>query len=324
MVTSPNPADSHNHARMTFPARKSRGFDKHARIFTLLAGLLPLAILLLMAAKMFQLSLPSIRRFGFGFFTGTTWDPVAERLGSLPFLYGTIVTSILALLLAMPFGIGTALFLTELSPRRLRTPVAFIVEMLAAIPSVVYGLWGVFVLAPFVSSQLAPILERYLGFLPLFKGPCYGVSLLSAGLILSVMVVPYITAISREVLETVPSELKAASYALGATKWETIWKVILPHARVGIGGGVVLALGRALGETMAVTMVIGNQPEIHASLLKPSYSMAAVIANEFSEASTPIYLSALVEIGLVLFCVTLAINLAARWLLWRMKPVASH
>src|SRR5690606_37358971 len=200
----------------------------------------------------------------------------------------------------------------------------FVVDMLAAIPSVVYGLWGIFVLAPWIQDSLAPVLQKYLGFLPLFQGRNDGLSMLAAGIILAIMIVPFITAISREVLLTTPADLKAASLALGATKWETIWKVVLPYSRVGIGGGIVLALGRALGETMAVTMVIGNMPEISASLLRPGHSMAAVIANEFREADSSIYLSALVAVGLVLFVVALVINLAARLLLWRMRGVAKH
>jgi phosphate transport system permease protein len=300
-------------------SRSLRRHDLAFRTLAWLSGFLIVILLLVMAAELVRLALPAIQRFGLPFVTDRTWDPVGERFGGFTFLYGTIVSSFIALLIATPFGIGTALFLTELAPRRLRGPMGFVVDMLAAIPSVVYGLWGIFVLSPFIAQKLGPALEATLGFLPLFRGPCYGVSMLTAGLILSVMVVPYITAIAREVLLTVPDELRAASYALGATQWETVWKIVLPHARVGIGAGVVLALGRALGETMAVTMVIGNQPEVHASLLRPGYTMAAVIANEFTEATTAIYLSALVEVGLLLFLVTVVINLAARWLLWRMR-----
>lgn len=293
--------------------------DTSARLLALGCALFVIALLLLTAAELVKLSKPAIERFGLEFFRHQTWDPVAEKFGTLAFLYGTLVSSAIALLIAAPLGIGTALFLTELAPLKLRGPIGFLVDMLAAIPSVVYGLWGIFVLSPFMGSHIAPFLIKYLGFLPLFQGPCYGVSMLTAALVLAVMVVPFITAISREVLATVPSDVRAASYALGATHWETIWKVVLPYARVGIGAGVVLGLGRALGETMAVAMLIGNQPEIHASVLKPGYSMAAVIANEFTEASSAIYLSALAEIGLVLFGVTVGINLIARWLLWRMR-----
>ncbi|MBX7245699.1 MAG: phosphate ABC transporter permease subunit PstC [Candidatus Sumerlaeaceae bacterium] len=305
--------------------RRVRLMDGIAGKGTMAAGLLIVALLVLLLNEMFRLSLPAICHFGIGFFTSSDWDPQGERFGVLPFLYGTLVSSAIALVIAIPFGIGTALFLTELAPQRLRGAVAFVVDMLAAIPSVVYGLWGVFVLAPLMQSHVGPFLEKTLGFLPLFRGPFYGgVSMLTAGLILAVMVVPFIVAIAREVLLTVPVDLKAASYALGATQWETIWKVVLPYSRVGIGGGVVLALGRALGETMAVTMVIGNQPRINASILQPGYSMAAVLANEFNEASSKLYLSVLVEVGLTLFLVTFLINIAARVLLWRMRSVHPH
>jgi len=300
-----------------------RRFDKLAFAASLAAGIIIVLLLGGMLYQLLTLSGPAMSRYGFGFFTSTEWDPVHEKFGALPFLYGTLVSSGLALLIATPFGIGTALFLTELAPERLRSGIAFVVDMLAAIPSVVYGLWGIMVLAPFIQNQLAPVLQKTLGFLPLFQGRCDGVSMLAAGIILAIMVVPFITAIAREVLLTVPADLKAASLALGATKWETIWKVVLPYSRVGIGGGVVLALGRALGETMAVTMVIGNSPEISASLLRPGDSMSAVIANQFREADSAIYLSALVAIGLVLFLTALVINLAARLLLWRMRGAAN-
>jgi phosphate transport system permease protein len=300
-------------------ASRMRTGDAAAHVLTLVCGLAIVVLLLLLSAQLVRLSLPSIQHSGLKFLTTFAWDPVNETFGILPFLYGTLVSSFIAIVLALPFGLGTALFLTEVAPRRLRTPIGFAVDMLAAIPSVVYGLWGIFVLAPAMSTTIAPALEKYLGFLPLFRGPSFGVSMLTAGLVLAVMIVPYITAISREVLLTVPSDVKAASLALGATQWETIWKIVLPYTRAGIGAGVVLALGRALGETMAVTMLIGNQPEIHASLLQPGYSMAAVIANEFTEATTALYLSAIVQVGLVLFAVTLLINIAARWMLWRMR-----
>ncbi len=298
--------------------------DRIAFSISLGSGLLTIALLAGILYQLIFLSLPAIQRYGLGFLISSEWDPVHKKFGALPFIYGTLVSSAIALLIATPFGIGTALYLTELAPRKLRGIIAFVVDMLAAIPSVVYGLWGIFVLAPFIQESIAPILQKYLGFLPLFQGRCDGVSMLTAGLILAIMVVPFITAIAREVLLTAPGELKAASLALGATEWETIWKVILPYSRVGIGAGVVLALGRALGETMAVTMVIGNMPEISASILRPGHSMAAVIANEFREADSAIYLSVLVEIGLVLFAVALVINLAARLLLWRMRGVAKN
>lgn len=298
--------------------------DRIAFSISLASGLITIALLAGILYQLVVLSIPAIQQYGIGFLFSTEWDPVHKKFGALPFIYGTLVSSAIALLIATPFGIGTALYLTELAPKSLRGIIAFVVDMLAAIPSVVYGLWGIFVLAPFMQDSLAPFLQKYFGFLPIFQGRNDGVSMLTAGLVLAIMVVPFITAISREVLLTAPAELKAASLALGATKWETIWKVILPYSRVGIGAGVVLALGRALGETMAVTMLIGNMPGISASVLRPGHSMAAVIANEFREADSAIYLSVLVEIGLVLFLVALVINLAARVLLWRMRGVAKN
>lgn len=297
--------------------------DKAAYFVSLMCGLLIVGLLVYIFYELLKLSMPAIKAFGFRFLITNDWDPVSENFGVLPFLYGTIVSSAIALIIATPFGIGTALFLTELATAKVRSIVGFIVDMLAAIPSVVYGLWGIFVLAPFIQTTMAPFLQKYLGFLPLFQGRCDGLSMLAAGIILAIMVVPFITAISREVLSTVPSDLKAASLALGATPWETIWKVVLPYARAGIGGGVVLALGRALGETMAVTMIIGNSPNISLSILRPGHTMSAVIANEFSEADSSLYLPALVEIGLLLFLVALIINLGARLLLWRISRATS-
>lgn len=270
-------------------------------------------------------SMPALNRYGLSFFYTSSWNPVTEKFGALPYLYGTLVSSLVALMIATPFGIGTALFLTELSPKRLRMPIAFVVDMLAAIPSVVYGLWGIFILAPYIQDTFAPFLIKYFGYIPVFSvDDPNGFSMLTAGIILAIMIVPFITAISREVLKTVPHELRAASLALGATQWETIWKVVLPYSRVGISGGIVLAMGRALGETMAVTMVIGNVPQITASLLRPGHSMSAVIANEFREADSPIYLSSVVAIGLTLFLVTLVINGLARLLIWKMRDAPQH
>ena len=322
--SSPEGAPCRSRPFVAIPSARLRRNDYIAYLISLMSGIVIIALLAGILQQLITMSAPALRRYGIGFLTGTVWDPVHEQFGALPFVYGTLVSSALALLLATPFGVGTALYLTEMAPKRVRTAVAFVVDMLAAIPSVVYGLWGIFVLAPFIQDVLAPWLERYFGFIPLFRGPNVGVSMLSAGIILAIMIVPYITAIAREVLITTPADLKAASLALGATKWETIWKVVLPYSRVGIGAGVVLALGRALGETMAVTMVIGNTPEISASLLRPGDSMASVIANNFREADTGIYLSALVSVGLVLFVVALVINLAARVLLWRLRGAAKH
>jgi len=259
---------------------------------------------------------PSIDKFGFGFVTGRQWDPVKEQFGALPFIYGTIVTSLLALIIAAPIGLGVAIFLNEMAASGVRSVIAFLVEMLAAIPSVVYGLWGIFVLAPWLRETVEPGLAKLLGFIPLFQGTPLGFGMLAGGLILAVMILPTIAAISGEVMAAVPNEQREAALALGATKWEMIRIAVLPYAKSGILGGVMLGLGRALGETMAVTMVIGNRPDILSSLFAPAYSMAAVIANEFTEATYDLYLSALVEIGLILFGITLILNVFARLLVW--------
>ncbi len=278
-----------------------------------------MSVVVLMAALFLSMvwdALPSLRAFGWRFLIDSTWDPVKETFGALPFIYGTLLSSLLALLLAVPLSIGAAIYLTQIAPFRIRPPIAFLIELLAAIPSVVYGLWGVFVLAPFLRNWIQPALGATLGFLPLFQGPPYGVGMLAAGIILSIMIVPFITAVAREVFLTVPDAQREAALALGATRWETIRLAVLPYGRSGIIGAVLLGLGRALGETMAVTMVIGNRPEIAASLFAPGYTMASVLANEFSEATSDLYLSALVEIGLLLFIVTVVVNALARLLVW--------
>ena len=241
---------------------------------------------------------------------------MAGNFGALPFLFGTLLTSFLALLIAVPLGVGAALFLSELAPRKVSDILAFLTELLAAVPSVIYGLLGIFVLVPLVRRFLEPALDKTLGFLPFFQGPQYGIGFLSAGLVLSIMVIPFIISVSREILLGVPSLLREAALALGATRWEVATTVALPYARSGILGAVFLALARALGETMAVTMVIGNTPTLAASLFSPGYTMASVLANEFSEASGDLYLHALVEIALVLFAVTLVINAGAQLLVW--------
>lgn len=257
----------------------------------------------------------SRQQFGWHFLTAQNWDPVAGDFGALPFIYGTVVTSALALLIAVPTGIGAAIFLAELAPRRVSNALTFFIELLAAVPSVIFGLLGVFVLVSLLRG-VVPGIKDVLGLLPPFQGPFYGVSMLSAGVVLSIMIVPFIISISREVLLAVPVSQREASAAVGATRWETTWNVVVPYARTGIFGSVFLALARALGETMAVTMVIGNNPQIKASLLAPAYSIAAVIANEFTEATGDLYLSALVELGLVLFAITFVINGFARLLVW--------
>jgi len=261
-------------------------------------------------------SWPAVRAFGWAFVVGVNWDPVAESFGALPFIYGTLVSSLVALVIAVPLGIGAAIFLAELAPFWSRNPIAFLIELLAAIPSVVYGLWGIFVLAPLLRTWIQPFLGATLGFLPLFQGPPYGVGMLAAGIVLAIMVVPFIASVGREVLLAVPRTQREAALALGATRWETTRMAVLRYGRSGLVGAVLLGLGRALGETMAVTMVIGNRPEIAASLFAPGYTMASVLANEFTEATSDLYLSALVEIGLILLVLTVMVNALARLLVW--------
>lgn len=258
----------------------------------------------------------AIRAFGLRFLITSHWDPVAGEFGALPFIYGTLVSSLLALLIAVPLSLGAAIFLAELAPSWVRPPVAFLIEMLAAVPSVVYGLWGIFVLVPWLRDWVQPALARTLGFLPLFQGPPYGIGMLAAGLILAIMIVPYITSVSREVLLAVPGSQREAALGLGATRWETTRIAVLRYGRSGLIGAILLGLGRALGETMAVTMVIGNRPEVALSLFAPGYTMASVLANEFTEATSDLYISALVEIGLLLLVVTVAVNGLARLLVW--------
>jgi len=251
----------------------------------------------------------------FRFLTSSDWDPVKEKFGALPFIYGTLVTSIVAILVALPVSVGLALFLSEMGPRRLRPPVAYAIEVLAAIPSVIFGLWGLFVMVPWLREFLQPALQRTLGFLPFFRGPMIGLGFLAAGLILALMILPTIASVTIEVLKTVPPALKEGALALGATRWESIRIAVLPYARPGILGATLLGLGRALGETMAVTMVIGNSPEISASLFAPGYSLPAVIANEFAEATGDVHIGALASLGLVLFGITLNLNAAAQILI---------
>jgi phosphate transport system permease protein len=262
----------------------------------------------------------SIVKFGFGFWRGTTWDPVSGDFGALPFIWGTLYSSLLALLIATPIALGIAIFLSELSPRLLKQPLVFLTELLAAVPSIVYGLWGMFVLVPLV-RRLHVLTPESLRKLPLFSGPPLGVGMLAAGLVLAVMVIPFIASVAREILKAVPKSQREAAYALGATRWEAI-RMAMHYARTGIMGAIMLGLGRALGETMAVTMVIGNNPQISWSLFAPQYTMAAVIANEFTEAANELYLDALVEIALVLFTITIAINVVSRLLIWSVSDRA--
>ena len=283
-------------------------------IFSLAAAVL--LILLVMVVAMVRESLPSIRQFGAKFIVGREWDAVKGDFGALDFLYGSVISSVLALLLATPLSVGAALFITEIAPRRVGEIIAPIIELLAAIPSVIYGLWGVLVMAPWLQQSIQPWLIEHLGFLPFFQGAPYGVSMLAAVFILMIMVIPIITSITKEVLMAVPVSQKEAAYALGATRWEMFRMALIPYARSGVLGAVILGLGRAIGETMAVTMVIGNTPQISLSLLAPGYTMPSVIANEFAETTSKLHSSALMEIGLILLVVTLFINVMARLLIW--------
>jgi phosphate transport system permease protein len=281
---------------------------------TILGGSI-LVVAGLIVLELTRVSQPAWANLGFlRFLASSAWDPVQQKYGALPFIYGTLVTSAVAIVIALPVGVGLALFLSEMGPKQLRKPVAFAIEVLAAIPSVIYGLWGLFVMVPWLRSSVQPFLQSTLGFLPLFKGPPIGLGYLAAGMILSVMILPTIASVTIEVLKTVPAPLKEGALALGATRWEAIRMAVLPYARPGIYGATLLGLGRALGETMAVTMVIGNSPEIHASLFAPGYSLPAVIANEFAEATGDVHVGALAALGLVLFGLTVVLNALARLL----------
>jgi len=304
------------------PAKRWNG-DRVFRYVTTFFALSILAILGLMLVEMTSESLPAIRKFGVKFLTSSDWDAVQEVFGALPYLYGSVVSSVLALLLATPLSIGAAIFITEICPKRVGKLIAPLVELLAAIPSVIYGLWGVLVMAPWLQSTVQPFLIERFGFLPFFQGAPYGVSMLAAVFILMIMVVPIITSITREVLLAVPSSQKEAAIALGATRWETIKIAILPYGKSGILGAAILGLGRAVGETMAVTMVIGNSPQISLSLLSPAYTMPSVIANEFAEATAKLHGAALMEVGLILLVVTLVINALARLLIWSVSRSAN-
>lgn len=286
-----------------------------------------LGVLVLIVYELAVRSGLSWHAFGFKFFASSEWDPVNEKFGALPFIYGTLVSSLVALVIAVPLSIGVAVFTTEMCPKKFRGALSFFVELLAAIPSVIYGLWAIFVLVPLLSGYVEPFLGKTVGWSGLFTGAPYGIGMLAAGIILAIMIIPIISSITREVLMVVPQHQREGVLALGATRWEMIRVGVLLNARAGIMGGVILGLGRALGETMAVTMVIGNRPEIAKSLFAPGYTMASVLANEFSEATGNIYLSALVEIGLALFLVTIVVNALARLLVWtvtRGQPARGH
>ncbi len=289
-------------------------------VFRAILAAFGLSVILLVAgigAGLTGSALPALRQFGAAFLWTSRWDPVHNIFGALPFIYGTVASSVLGLLLGVPVSLGVAVYLAEIAPPAARAVLSFVIELLAAIPSVILGLWGIFVLAPWLRTTVEPGLAAVLGWLPLFQGPAYGIGLLAGGVILAIMVVPIISSVSREVLRAVPSDQREAMYALGATRWEVICRAVLPYGRVGIIGAIILGLGRALGETMAVTMVIGNRPQISVSLFQPAYTIAAALANEFSEATTDLYISALIEMALALFVVSLIVNAVARWLVRR-------
>ncbi len=307
--------------------KSSRWADSTFHLTMLACGLTVLALVGLIIYELITKGSLAWHAFGWKFFFTHDWDPVNDQFGALPFVYGTIVSSILALIISVPLAIGVAVFITEMSPRWVRAPLAFTTELLAAIPSVIYGLWAIFVLVPILRQQVEPWLARYFGWTGLFEGAPYGIGMLAAGIILAIMIVPIVSSITREVMTAVPQQQREAVLALGATRWEMIRMGVLRNARAGILGGIILGLGRALGETMAVTMVIGNRAEIAKSLFAPGYTMASVIANEFSEATGDLYLSSLVQIGLALFLVTIIVNIVAQFLVWtvtRGTPARSH
>ena len=299
------------------------GGDKIFKLATAGFAVLILVILVDMAVEMARSSHASLSLFGWQFLRTSDWDPVKEHFGALPFIFGTVASSLLALVIAVPVSLGSAIWLSELAPSWLKSPVSFMIELLAAVPSVVYGLWGIFVLCPILRNWVEPFLAKFFGAIPLFQGPFHGFGMLASGIILAIMITPTITSVSREVMKAVPNVLREGAVAMGATRWEVVRMSVLPYARSGLVGAIILGLGRALGETMAVTMVIGNRSEISASLFAPSYTMASVIANEFTEATGEVYLSALAEIGLLLFVVTVILNIIARLLVWRVAKVPS-
>ena len=318
--TTPSPADQLGARARRWDWRRalaptgSTG-DALFRGLLFLSALVMLLIVGSMVAAMYSNSRLSIGEFGWGFLTGREWNPVRREFGALPFIYGTVMSSLIALVIAVPLSLGVAIFLVEQAPPRVARPVGFLVELLASIPSVVYGLWGIFVLAPFLRTAVEPALAKTFGFLPLFRGTPTGIGLFTGGIILAIMITPIISAVVRDVLTAVPVSQREAALALGATRWETT-RVVLANASSGIAGAIILGLGRAIGETMAVTMVIGNRAEISASLFEPSYTIASVIANELKEATDDLQISALIEIGLVLFLVTFVVNGAAKLLVW--------
>lgn len=317
VTAPPEPPPSETGSTTAASLERRHYGDRLYRALLTLAALAVPVLLLFLVYELWDGSRLAMAKFGLGFVTGTGWDPVNDQFGALPLIFGTLVSSALALLIAVPLSLGVAVYLTEFAPQSIRQPVAFVIGLLAAIPSVVYGLWGIFVMIPALRHTVFPVLRDTLGFLPFFQGTIYGPSMLAAGIILAIMVMPYIMSVSREVLVAVPNSQREAALALGATRWEAVRTTILPYARSGIIGAVILGLGRALGETMAVTMVIGNRHEIAASLFAPGYTMSAVIANEFSEAVGNMHLSALTYVAFVLFVLTVLVNAGARLLIWR-------
>ncbi|MFI5279612.1 MAG: phosphate ABC transporter permease subunit PstC [Gemmatimonadales bacterium] len=291
--------------------------DKVYRAALLVLALVMPVLLIFIVGELVVGAWPALKQFGFSFLTRSIWDPVQGQFGALPLIFGTVYSSIVAMVIAVPLALGAAIFLTEFAPRWMRTPVGTMIELLAGVPSVIYGLWGMYVLIPLLREGIWPVIRPVVSWLPFFKGAFYGPSVLAGGTILAIMCLPYITAVSREVLMAVPASQREAALGLGATRWEAVWTVILPYGRAGIFGAVILGLGRALGETMAVTMLIGNRHELSLSLVQPGYTIAAAVANEFAEAASSMHLSALVLAGLVLFFITVAVNASARWLIWR-------
>lgn len=319
-LVNATPRSSDDRIRLAPP---SRWGDRIFEWLTLAMALAVIVLVFLVGWQLARGASGAIQKFGFHFLTTSTWDPVAEQYGALPFIYGTAVSSLIALIIAVPLSIATAVYLTELAPLWLRQPLVSLIEMLAAIPSVILGLWGIFVMIPWLRAYPFPLLQRLFGWTPLFSGPIYGVSMLAGGIIIAIMILPIITSVSREILRSVPNLQREAAYALGATRWEVTRIAVLSYAKKGLFGATILGLGRALGETMAVTMVIGNTPQIKASLFAPGYTLASVIANEFTEATTDMYLQALFEIGLVLFGITIVANLLAQLLLRSLRTVST-
>lgn len=295
--------------------------DKTFPKLTLVFALVIVAILVGTIIVLGIQAMPAIRKFGFFFFTSTNWNAVTEQFGALPAIYGTLVSSLIALIIAVPISLGAAIFLVELAPKWMRSPASFLIEMLASVPSVIIGLWGLFVLVPIVRSPIESWLGSHLDFLPLFQGPPFGVGFLAAGIILAIMIIPIITAVSRDAMQAVPDTQREAMLSLGATRWEAISKAVIPYCRSGLVGAVILGLGRALGETMAVTMVIGNGYNLTASLFSPGATIASKIALEFGEASSGVFVASLMELALVLFAVTFLVNVVARVLVWRMTAL---